>query len=155
MVDVRHVPCIDFLNGMIVKGAGATEGLDLAIAVFLNGAGVLGAMVQENILQMDEKGARVESGTAGVSYRSESPEIRGPFLFVLERNGMIDFVALCAEDSFRDPKRNNPLNVQDSGTTVHLDTTHDVTPSAHTPAPVPTPASSPAPASSTGFSIFV
>ncbi|MBP7134451.1 hypothetical protein KBA73_04515 [Patescibacteria group bacterium] len=99
MVDLRHTPSIDFLNGMRMTG---------------ESGGVLGAMIQENILQMDEKGARVESATAGMLYRSISRNvIDGPFLFVLERDGLIDFVALCAEDSFRNPHDGKPLVLRD------------------------------------------
>lgn len=129
MVDLRHTPNVSFLNGMRLLG---------------ERGGVLGAMVQENILQMDERGARVESATAGMLYRSLSMcVIDGPFLFVLERDGMIDFVALCAEDSFRNPHDGRPCVLKDEGV-ISVSSGEDLAALVCIPIPPPTEGTRPA-----------
>lgn len=157
MVDVKHTPNISFMDGMVMRGGGGAELANL-IAAIATGGGVLGSMIQENLLQVDEKGARVESGTAGVVYRSETPTIRGPFLFVLERDGMIDFTALCAEDSFRDPSRGDPL-VLGQASTATAPEAADAPSSAplfHSASPAPSVATTPgAPEPSVGFALFI
>lgn len=166
MVDVRHTPTISFMDGMVVRGGGGAQFVNLLSAI-AKGGGILGSMLQENLLQVDELGARVESGTAGIVYRSETPAIRGPFLFVLERDGMIDFVALCAEDSFRDPKCGAPLVLGETSVTTAPEAVGALahaplfTPTTPAPtassgmAPAPVPTASGAPKASVGFALFV
>lgn len=113
MVDIRHTPDISFLNEMARWSPVMEKGFAETLADIVFGV-ILRDMVQQNVMQLDELGSLLDSGTAGQGYRSDTPTINGPFVAAYERNGMLDFAALCAEDSFRDPKSKNPLVLCDT-----------------------------------------
>ena len=76
--------------------------------------GVLEVALQENGLQLNHLGAVVESATAGMATLSLCRRINTPYVFVLEHNGEIYFLALCGQDSWRNPADGDPLIVSDA-----------------------------------------
>lgn len=91
LVHLKDQPDISWLQGMNPLDKGG------------NADGSLAAVKQENTLQITHYGARVRSATAGDVSRGECRQISGPYVFVLKHNQMIEFVALCAPDSWRHP----------------------------------------------------
>lgn len=101
MTNIKHIPDVCWLEGMTILGSDNQC------------MGVLRVALQENSLAIDHRGARVRSATAGLTYRSITQDIDVPYVFVLVRDDMIHFVALCGQDSWRNPADKNPLILED------------------------------------------
>jgi len=102
MVDLDHQPDISFMRGLQSEDS---AGLVAIIAQAL----------QQNKLQMDEIGARVESATALGMLRGLPPQpyvVDGPFLFILVRDDMINFVARVDVDAMKRPPRSDSDNAE-------------------------------------------
>lgn len=98
--------------------------------------GVLAEVQQENSIEITHYGARVRSATVGTVTRSSAKNLSGPYVFVLINKGMLEFVALCAPDSWRDPAKNTPLELKDEVSAEQFETIAPVISEAYTQ-PVP------------------
>jgi hypothetical protein len=103
MVHINHIPDLKPFEGMTIYKDDLFEG-------------ILAVLLQENSLGLDHLGAKVKSATASLTRLCKLMPpltIDIPYVFTLVREDVIHFIALCGQDSWRNPSDNNPLIIKD------------------------------------------